>query len=51
MSLHPPPLTPGTPLILTLAKQAIKHERPRARGKGAGDCHKGPIQPWQGCLG
>lgn len=55
MSLRSPPLTPRTPLILTLAKQAVKHERPRfpqapSPLQGGGDCHKGSIQPWQGCL-
>jgi hypothetical protein len=55
-----PLLTPGRPLILTLAKHAIKHELPlfpqketlalwqgRGRGRGRGHCHKGAIQSWK----
>lgn len=50
-----PLLTPGRPLILTLAKHAIKHElfqthrNPPVAGK-AGDYHKGAIQPWEAFL-
>lgn len=50
LSAPSPPLTPGKPVILTLAKHAIKHglpspHRPRPRCRGRGTVTMAPFRP------